>query len=94
MDFRGQVWKRVWKMEYFGLKLGTKNSEEYPPPHPPRRVSHPGTGPGTGDEWMRLQNSWPAAFIKQDGGDRAQYLRESIDEQPSFRNLFFFFEGR
>ena len=22
MDFRGQVWKRVWKMEYFGLKLG------------------------------------------------------------------------
>ena len=22
MDFRVQVWKRVWKMEYFGLKLG------------------------------------------------------------------------
>ena len=22
MDFRGQVWKRVWKTEYFGLKLG------------------------------------------------------------------------
>ena len=22
MDFRGQVWKWVWKMEYFGLKLG------------------------------------------------------------------------
>ena len=22
MDFRSQVWKRVWKMEYFGLKLG------------------------------------------------------------------------
>ena len=22
MKFRVQVWKRVWKMEYFGLKLG------------------------------------------------------------------------
>ena len=22
MDFRGQVWKRVWKMAWFGLKLG------------------------------------------------------------------------
>ena len=42
MYFWGQVWKRVWKMEYFGLKLGqdlgnrrhtpTKNSEEYSPP--------------------------------------------------------------
>ena len=22
MDFWGQVWKRVWEMTYFGLKLG------------------------------------------------------------------------
>ena len=22
MDFRGQVWKRMWKTEYFGQKLG------------------------------------------------------------------------
>ena len=22
MDFRGQVWKRVWKMTVFGLKCG------------------------------------------------------------------------
>ena len=22
MDFRGQVWKRVWDMAFFGLKLG------------------------------------------------------------------------
>ena len=41
MYFWGQVWKRVWEIAFFGLKLGldlemraahpTKNSEDYPP---------------------------------------------------------------
>ena len=41
MDFRGQVWKWMWKMTVFGLKWGqdlengqhtpAKNSQEYPP---------------------------------------------------------------
>ena len=46
MDFRGLVWKRVWKMTFFGLKwsvriwrtrrhVPTKNSQEFPPPPPP-----------------------------------------------------------
>ena len=40
MDFRGLVWKRVWKVTFYGLKSGqylmnraahpTKNSQEYP----------------------------------------------------------------
>ena len=32
MKFRVQVWKRVWKMEYFGLKLGQDlgNREAHP----------------------------------------------------------------
>ena len=42
MDFIGLVWKRVWKITFFGLKSGqdlknrahthTKNFQEYPPP--------------------------------------------------------------
>ena len=31
MDFRDLVWKRVWKITFFGLKSGTRNSQEYPP---------------------------------------------------------------
>ena len=41
MDFWGQVWKRVWEMAFFGLKLGMdlemraahpyQNSKEYLP---------------------------------------------------------------
>ena len=41
MDVWGEVWKRVWEIAFFGLKLGldlemrghtpTKNSKEYPP---------------------------------------------------------------
>ena len=47
MDFRGQVWKqvgkmtfllwnrvRIWKTRHHTL---TKNSKEYPPPHPPAK---------------------------------------------------------
>ena len=43
MEFRGLVWKRVWKMTFFWSEIGwricgtgrhtpTKNSQEYPPP--------------------------------------------------------------
>ena len=41
MDFKGLVWKRVWKISFFGLKQGQdlenravhpiKNSQEYSP---------------------------------------------------------------
>ena len=42
IDFKCLVWKRVWKISFFGLKQGQdlenravhpiKNSQEYPPP--------------------------------------------------------------
>ena len=45
MDFKCLVWKRVWKISFFGLKQGQdlenravhpiKNSQESPPPPPP-----------------------------------------------------------
>ena len=43
MDFRGQVWKRVWKTEYFGLKLGQDlgNRAAHPPPRIPRSTPPP-----------------------------------------------------
>ena len=41
MDFRDQVWKRIWKVAFFGMKKGqdledraalpTKNFQENPP---------------------------------------------------------------
>ena len=53
MDFRGLVWKRVWKITFFGLKSGqdlknrahtpTKNFQEYPPPPPPGSTVKRGT---------------------------------------------------
>ena len=48
MDFRGLVWKRVWKITFFGLKSGQdlKNRAAHPhvdfpgvPPFPPRACS-------------------------------------------------------
>ena len=54
MDFRGLVWKRVWKMTFYGLKWSvriwrtrrhtpTKNSQEFPPPPPTTpRAGHNG----------------------------------------------------
>ena len=53
MDFRGLVWKRVWKITFFDLKSGqdlknrahtpTKNFQEYPPPPPPGSTVKRGT---------------------------------------------------
>ena len=33
MDFRGQVWKRVWKMARFGLKSGQDLENRAAHPH-------------------------------------------------------------
>ena len=71
MDFRGQVWKRVWKMEYFGLKLdqdfGNRAAHPYqkfwgvPPPPPPGPVSQSKKAP---KRWNRLASrSIPAALV-------------------------------
>ena len=44
MDFRGLVWKRVWKITFFGLKSGQdlKNREVHP------HQEFPGVPPGDG----------------------------------------------
>ena len=51
MDFRGLVWKRVWKITFFGLKSGQdlKNRAAYP------HQEFPGVPPGYHVRHFRLQ---------------------------------------
>ena len=42
MDFRCQVWKRVWKMTFFGLKQGQDLENQAAQPH----QKFPGVPPG------------------------------------------------
>ena len=41
MNFRVQVWKRVWKMEYLGLKLGQDFGNRAAHPYQEFRGVHP-----------------------------------------------------
>ena len=44
MDFRGQVWKRVWKKQLFGPEMGPGFGE--PGGTPPRRIPRNTSPPG------------------------------------------------
>ena len=46
MDFRVQVWKRVCKMEYFGLKLGQDLGNRAAHPYQEYRGGTPPPSPG------------------------------------------------
>ena len=48
MDFRWQVWKRVWKMKYFGLKLGQDLENRAAHPYQKFRGVPPPPGGGGG----------------------------------------------
>ena len=47
MDFWGQVWKRVWEMAFFGLKLGLDLEMQAAYPHQKFQVVPPSRGDGT-----------------------------------------------
>ena len=56
MDFRGLVWKRVWKIKFLGLKSGqdlenwvVHPHQEFPGVPPPRASSQPGNTDMTGN---------------------------------------------
>ena len=54
MDFRGLVWKRVWKKTFFGLKLGQELENRTAHPH----QEFPGVPPGENVTWP----SFPLSF--------------------------------
>ena len=73
MDFRGLVWKRVWKITFFGLKSGQylKNRELHP------HQEFPGVPPSPreGDLYEVMQNRECIAF------ERTCETKQKIHEQ-------------
>ena len=86
MDFRCQVWKRVWKMEYFGLILGKdlenraaqpyQKLREVPPPPPPGFAFFPA-------DFRAKERLLTVYTLSKHQPDEMKLLSVAFDVQPS-----------